>query len=188
MRIGIDIDDTVSNSNKMIIEEALKYDEEFLNGRGFKDKNGVSFMEKFYWNVYNVDDFFNRIRKGYFFLNLEVKGEADKYISKLYNDGHEIYFITRRRDKFIVRRKTKKWLKNKGIKYHKIAFGIVEKGQYCKDNKVDLFIDNDYKNIESATNLGVRSLLMADEYNKDIDKYDMVYSWKDIYDIVNGVK
>ena len=72
MRIGIDIDDTVSNSNKKIIEEALKYDEEFLNGRGFKDKNGVSFMEKFYWNVYNVDDFFNRIRKGNFFLNVEV--------------------------------------------------------------------------------------------------------------------
>ena len=188
MRIGIDIDDTISLSNTKIVEEAIIYDEKHVNGRGFKNKNGTTFMEKFYWNVYNVDDFLNRIRKGNFFLELEVKGEANKYISKLYNEGHEIYFVTRRKDTFMVKRKTKKWLRDKGFKYHKIVFGIVEKGQYCKDNKIDLFVDNDYKNIESATNLGIRALLMADEYNKDIDKFEMVYNWKEIYDIVNGVK
>lgn len=188
MRIGVDIDDTVSNSNERIIEEALIYDEKYVNGRGFKNKDGYTFMEKFYWNVYHVDDFLDKIRKGNYFLELDVKAEADKYITKLYNEGHEIYFITRRRDTLGVKMKTKKWLKNKGFKYHKIVFGIVEKGQYCKDNKIDLFIDNDYRNVERATKLGVRSLLMADDYNKDIEDCEMVHKWKEVYDIVNGVK
>ena len=188
MRIGVDIDDTISCTNKKTIEEALKYDAECVNGKGFRNKNGVTFLEKFYWNVYDVDAFLQRVSKSDFFLDLEVKEEANKYISKLFEDGHEIYFITRRLNSLKSKLKTKKWLKKNDFKYNKIAFGKMKKGKYCKDNGIDLLIDNDSKNIEEALNFGLDALLMLDDYNKYLRKYKKAHNWKEIYEYISGVK
>ena len=188
MKIGVDIDDTISCTNKRMIEEALRYDEEYVNGRGFKNKNGETFIEKFYWNVYNVDGFLQKVRKSKFFLGLEVKEQADEYLNKLYQEGHEIYFITRRHTSLGVKLKTKKWLKNNGFKYNNIYFGIVDKGKFCKDNNIDLLIDNDYKNVDQAIKYGVDAILMVDDYNKLLRKYNKVKNWQEIYDYINGVK
>ncbi len=188
MRIGVDIDDTISLTNKRMREAALLYDEEYVNGKGFKNKNATTFMEMFYWNVYNVDGFLQSIRKSKFFLELDVKEEADKYIAKLYQEGHEIYFITRRHNSFSVKLKTKKWLKNNGFKYNKLFLGIKDKGQLCKEEKIDLFIDNDYKNVLEAKKMGIDSLLMIDEFNTSYRGIKKVKNWQDIYNYINEVK
>ena len=98
MKIGIDIDDTVSKTNERLIEEALKYDREYVKGKGFKDPEAYSFMEMFYWSVVDVDNFLKRFRKGNAFYELDEKEDAALYISKLYDEGNEIYFITRRQN------------------------------------------------------------------------------------------
>lgn len=188
MRIGIDIDDTISKTNEKLIVEALKYDKEHVRGKGFKNKNAYSFMEMFYWTVMDVDQFLDSVRNSKFFLELEVKGEADKYIPKLYEEGHEIYFITKRKDCFKVKRSTKKWLKNHGIPFHKLFLSSSKKGQLCNDLNIDLFIDNDIKNIYDALDFGIDSLLMGDEYNKDETELRRVESWQEIYNYVSGVK
>ena len=187
MRIGIDIDDTISFTNKKMIEEALLFDENYVNGKGFKNKNGETFLEMFYWNVYHLDAFLKSVSNAKFFLSLEVKGKANEYITKLYNKGHEIIFITRRRSTLVTKMSTKKWLKINGFKYNKIAFGMEDKGSYCKNNNIDLFIDNDYKNVKAALDLGIDSLLMIDDYNKNLRKYKKVKDWQEIYDYIDGV-
>lgn len=188
MRIGIDIDDTVSFTSKRMIEEAKKFDQEFLRGRGIKNKNTNSLIEMFYWDVYDLDRFLDYVRSGDFFLNVEIKEEADKYINKLFDEGHEIYFITRRKNSFRVRKLTKKWLKMNGFKYNKLFFGVKDKGYKCRDLGVDVFIDNDQKNIEEALEFGIDALLMVDEYNKRIRKLNKVNNWEEIYKYISGVK
>ena len=42
MRIGVDIDDTISFTHKKLIEAALEYDENYVNGKGFKNKNPLN--------------------------------------------------------------------------------------------------------------------------------------------------
>ena len=88
MKIGIDIDDTVANTDERIIQEALKYDKEFVKGRGFKNKDAYTFMEKFYWNVMDVDGFMKVIRKGKFFSELNPIDDSVFYVNKLYDDGN----------------------------------------------------------------------------------------------------
>jgi len=188
MRIGIDIDDTVSHTNERLVEEAYKYDKEHVKGKGFKNRNAYSFMDMFYWNVMDVDNFLNNVKNGNFFQSLGVKQSANEYISKLYDEGHKIIFITRRQNSFKTKLSTKKWLKKNGFKYHKLIFGCKEKGAACINNDIDLFIDNDYKNVYDAISNGVDSLLMSDEYNKDEKEVKRVESWKEIYDYVNEVK
>ncbi len=188
MRIGIDIDDTVSHTNERLIEEAYKYDKEHVKGKGFKNRNAYSFMDMFYWNVMDVDNFLKSVRNSKFFDGLNVKDSANEYITKLYNEGHKIIFITRRSDKFATKIATKKWLKKNGFKYHKLILGCKEKGNMCLNNDIDLFIDNDYKNVYDALSNGIDAILMGDDYNKDENEVKRVESWKEIYDYVNEVK
>ena len=188
MRIGIDIDDTISCTNEKLIEEALKYDKEHVRGKGFKNKNAYSFMEMFYWTVMDVDNFLNTVQGSNFFLDLDVKHEANEYIKKLYDEGNEIIFITRRKNSFSTKLKTKKWLKKHGFKYNKLLMGHSKKGEVCQNYSIDLFIDNDYKNVYDAMSYGVDSIMMGDEYNKDEKEIKRVESWKEIYNYVNEVK
>ena len=79
MRIGIDIDDTVSKTNEKLIEAAIEYDKKRVKGKGFRNPDAYSFMEMFYWNVMDVDTFMKTFRSGNYFLELEeVKKNSDK--------------------------------------------------------------------------------------------------------------
>ena len=66
MNIGIDIDDTIASTNEKLIETAIRYDKEVLGGRGFKNKDAYKFVEMFYWDKTNVNNFFTYVRKSNF--------------------------------------------------------------------------------------------------------------------------
>ena len=185
MKIGIDIDDTIAYTNEKLIEAAVRYDKECLKGRGFRDKDAYKFVEMFYWNKDNVQSFFNYVRGSNFFLELDVIPGALEYINKLYDEGNEIYFITYRTNKNpLVLEKTKKWLSDKGFKYHKLFMRSEDKGKVCKDIGVDVFIDNTYTHIEDALAYGIDSLLFNTIYNNDIDYDKRVYDWEEIYNYI----
>ena len=181
MRIGIDIDDTTSKTNDSLIEEAYIFDKKYLKGRGFQDKNAYSFTEMFFWNVVDVDNFLNYIRKGKFVLKLEEMEDAPKYINKLKDKGHTIIFITKRSNNFKSKWYTKRWLKNKGIKYDKIIFGSKNKADAMVKEKIDLMIDDDIKNVKKALDLGIKAYLMDSKYNQEYKKVERVNNWKEIY-------
>ena len=181
MKIGIDIDDTISKTNEKLIEAALEYDKKRVKGKGFKDPEAYSFMEMFYWNVIDVDTFMKTFRGGNYFLELEPIEGAVEYINKLYDDGHEIYFITRRQNKLKMRSMTKKWLKKNGFKYNKIFFEIKEKGKFGESLGLDYFIDNDEKNVYDALEYNIKAYLMSTKYNKDVTDLKRVRTWKEFY-------
>ena len=186
MRIGIDIDDTISKTNEKLIEVALEYDRQRVKGKGFKDPDAYSFMEMFYWNVVDVDTFLKTFRSGNYFLELDPVAGAVEYINKLYDEGNEIFFITRRQNKLKMKMMTKKWLKKNGFKYNKIFFYIKDKGKFGSDLELDYFIDNDEKNVYDALEYGIKAYLMETKYNKDIEDVDRVKSWEEFYNKIHS--
>ncbi len=188
MKIGIDIDDTVSMTHDKIIKEAYKYDKEHVKGKGFKDPNAYSFMEMFYWTVLDVDGFMKYIRSGSHYSELEPIKGASKVVSKLYDEGNEIIFITRRQNNLKVKMITKKWLKKNGFKFNKLIMGISKKGELCNELGIDLLIDNDIKNIYDALDYKVDGILMGDRYNKDETDLNRVESWEEVYKYIKGAK
>ena len=58
MKIGIDIDDTVMDTQVVIDKAALYFDKNFANGKGYQDKNKYDFHEKFYWSSVEKKEFF----------------------------------------------------------------------------------------------------------------------------------
>ena len=188
MRIGIDIDDTIAKTNEELILKARQFDKEYVKGKGFKDPEAYSFMEMFYWNVFDVDNFFKYVKKTNYYQDIEPIENAAKVIRKLHDDGNEIVFITRRSNNFKTKTTTKKWLKNNGFIYDKIIFECRKKGDMCQTENIDLFIDNDAKNVYEALENGIDAILKADKYNQDIDDLRRLDDWLDIYKYIKGVK
>jgi len=184
MRIGIDIDDTISKTNEKLIEEALQYDQKYLKGKGFKDKEAYSFMEMFYWNVIDVDNFMKYFRNGNSFLELEPLEDSVEVINKLYDEGNEIFFITRRKNKLKMKSMTKKWLKKQGFKYNKVFFEVSKKGDLAEKLGLDVFLDNDEKNVYDALESNIRAYLMDSKYNKEVPDLERVHNWKEFYKFV----
>ena len=192
MIIGIDIDDTISDSTTQHDYYAKEFTEKVLK-REFKiyetsslDPMWAKFVydwsdeeNKEFWNLYYEKDM----------MSVVPKPNAVEIINELYKDN-EIIIISARwdRESGIIQRITEEWLKKYNIKYHKLYMGHIDKRQIVADNKIDLFIDDALKTCTEVQSLGVKSLLMTTRLNKDIDigNITRVNNWDEINEIIKS--
>lgn len=169
MKIGIDIDDTVMNTIEVIEEAALDFDKYFLANKGYQDITKYDFHERFYWTSEEKKAFFNYFRKNKLYLKATPKGDALYYLEKLYKEGYEIYFLTRRSndEKLDILGITKDDLTKKGFKYHDCYIGLSKKGEACKNLGIDVFIDDSVMQIEDVNKYGIKTILIDNWYNKE---------------------
>ncbi len=97
MRIGLDIDDTISNTHFVLMKYAYLYNKEHGN-KPLLQYNTNDFSKVFGWNDEEVNAFFRT-----YYLDalkeLEPKYHAKEVLTALRNQGHEIVFITIRNDR-----------------------------------------------------------------------------------------
>lgn len=187
MRIGIDIDDTITLTNEKLVEEAIKYDKTIGN-RGFKNEESYYFKDKFYWNQEEIKKFFEIIRNNKIFFQLKERENSKEIINKLYEEGNEIYFITKRDSKGVASGSTKNWLKEHNYKYHKLFLDAEEKGTICYDNNIDIFIDNDINHINEVSKYNIKTILIETEFTKEEKNYNKKSNWDEIYNYIKEVE
>ena len=191
MRLGIDIDNVISNFNEELLKEYINHDKELRN-TGIINEN-ADYIRKgmFDWSEDEEKSFYRdnieRIVK-----DLKVKDGAKEYIDKLKEDGHIIYIITGRdngeySDAFNM---TQEWLNNKKIYYDKLIFTNAykhDKYAVCIENNIDIMIDDSKTMCENYRDNGVNVLLMDSPYNKDSD-LKRANNWKEIYDYISKLR
>ena len=74
---------------------------------------------------------------------------------------------------------SKNYLDSKGIKYNEIYTGISDKGKFCNENNIDLFIDDSINNCSSVKSYGIDVLLYDNIFNRNSD-LKRVSNWKEI--------
>lgn len=179
MKIGIDIDDTITDSYNKILDELQKV---FGINKFDCIKQGMTYYD-IKKQIPNYNEFcfdnFEEILK-----DVPLKPGVKEILDKLINKGHEIYFITARRlgeyknpYKF-----TKKFLADNCINYTKLHIGVINKGKFCKENNIELFIDDTVEKCKSAKEHGIKTYLFDNTFNKETNEYERVYSWYDIYE------
>lgn len=185
MKIGIDIDDTVMNTFDVIEEAARYFDKYFLENKGYQDITKYDFHERFYWTSEEKKAFFNYFRKNKLYLKAKPKGDALYYLEKLYNEGYEIYFLTRRKkdEKLDILSITKNDLISKGFKFTDCYIGLSKKGEACKSLGIDVFIDDAVIQIEDVNNYGIKTILLDNWYNKEY-KGLRAKNFQEIYNII----
>lgn len=176
MRIGVDIDDVLTNTSEKIKEYLYKYEK---SGDGIKYIVEVMRGEIPTENIKKFfDRYINEICK-----NVTVKEEAENVIKELLKYGHEIIFITSRGEKRFkgTEKTTLEYLKAHNIEYTDIIFNSFEKQIDCQKNNIDIMIDDSVKNCELVRKNGIKAILYTSGINKTISTdIERVESWTEI--------
>ena len=194
MRIGIDIDGVLTDVERWQLDYGSKfyyerYQKEIVDFEGY-DTN----------QIFNVDDkldeeFWREYFKEYS-LNVEARKFANEVIDKLKQEGNEIYIITARgsflshsADVMSAEENQQivlNWLKNHHINYDKIIFSPEDKLDICKENNIDLMIEDKVDNINKISKI-IPVICFHAGYNKDCKNSNIIrcYSWYDIYSKIN---
>ena len=183
MRIGIDIDNCISNFDDVLLEEYIKHDKELRNTGIINDKPHHIAVGMFDWSKEENDDFYyNNIQR--IAMSLKPLNNAKEVIDKLKADGNEIYIITSRDNGEYINpeKMTREWLEKYDIYFDKLILtGRYEKGPVCKENNIDIMIEDSIKNCEDIENNGVKCYIMDTRYNKHETRFERVKRWNEIY-------
>ena len=183
MRIGIDIDNCISNFDDVLLEEYLKHDKELRNTGIINDKPYHITVGMFDWSKEENDEFYyNNIQR--IAMSLKPLNNAKEVIDKLKADGNEIYIITSRDNGEYINpeKMTREWLEKYDIYFDKLILtGRHEKGPICKENNIDIMIEDSIKNCEDIENNGVKCYIMDTRYNKHETRFERVKRWNEIY-------
>ena len=183
MRIGIDIDNCISNFNDVLLEEYLKHDKELRNTGIINEEPYNVTIGMFDWSKEENDDFYyNNIQRTA--ISLKPLKDSKEIIDKLKADGNEIYIITSRDNGEYINpeKMTREWLEKYEIYFDKLILtGKHEKGPVCKENNIDIMIEDSTKNCEDIEANGVKCYMMNTRYNKHKTRFERVKTWKEIY-------
>ncbi len=195
MIIGIDIDGVLTNIERFQLDYGSKYFFENENSINI-NSNKYEIIDIFNTNTEKDDEFWKKYLK--FYAKKEpARRFSSEIIKKLKDDGHKIYIITARfltdRDDYLgkkMRAIVKKWLKNNKIIYDKIIFSKEDKRDICKENNVDIMIEDAPKNIIELSEVLTKVICFDALYNRDIEKENVIrcYSWYDIYYKILNIK
>ncbi len=187
MRIGIDIDNCISNFDDKLLEEYLKHDKELRNTGIINENPKYIRFGMFDWTDEEERSFYESNIE-ILARNLEPIKDSVYYIKKLKEDGNEIYIITGRNNGEYKNPKelTIEWLDKHEVYYDKLiftdAFDKHEKTVVCLENNVDLMIEDSIETSLDLRENGIKVFTMNTRYNKSDETLDRVSNWKEIYE------
>ncbi len=177
MKIGIDIDNTICSTDEVIDIKIKEYIKE----------HGMS-QEEFFGDSSNMDKFYKeKILE--VIAEDPVKDDFLRVLNKL-KVNNEIIIVTARNETFVktsqsMRKATMDWLAKNNIYYDKYFDDAYIEGKVkvCKDEAIDIIIDDDINNYIAFKENGIKTLLF-DDRGKYLDVVDRVGSWKEVEDIL----
>jgi uncharacterized HAD superfamily protein len=195
MNIGIDIDDTISNTYERLVSDVYKYAEDVLK-RKIEPNYLVNHAyynlpatwnfsieeDKYFWNNYFAD----------IIKNVTPKDDAAQVIKTLKEKGHNIILITARIEveNADVTEITKNWLKENGIIFDKLIVNVNDKLEMAKKENISIFIDDNIRNCSMVASSGyIKTYMFTTVANMHYENENIkrVNSWKEIYDEIKDI-
>lgn len=177
MRIGLDLDDTVCKTSEGVnklakryaLEEGIEISDIFMK---FDERK--KFLSKYFVDI---------IR------NAELKDGFKEAFERI-SLNNDIYIITARSDNFMpdgmrVDYVTLEWLEENDISfrgYYSHSYKE-EKARICKENDIDIMIDDDFANYEALVEAGIKTILFDDK-NMYPEVAGRVTSWREVEEVL----
>ena len=186
MKIGIDIDDTITDTMQYMTRFVSQYfnlDEKFLIDNNIYYINLPE-------NIKDKEKEFCYKIMGRELLNIPIKPNAKNVITKLKSDGNQIIIVTARDYQTYKQpiEETKKQLNKLGINYDKLIC-TRDKKKACNDENIDIFIDDSMRNLAEVKEVVKKVYLFTSPYNKNYEvEYERVCSWEVLYNLINNYK
>ena len=194
MRIGIDIDGVMIDTERFVTEYGTKYCmENNLTYRIKLDKYDSA--KALGISKENEEKFWNNYLKKYV-TESKPRAFTKEIIDMLKSKGYEIYIITARNEWGFLKEDygkmqeyTEKWLKDNDISYDKVIFTEGSKVPYVIGNYIDVMIEDEPKNVkEIAKKIPV--ICYNNKYNEAVIGKNILraYSWYDVYKKISLTK
>lgn len=194
MIIGIDIDDTITDTYEVMMTYAAEYTAKVLKNEPILNEK-TNCTNHFYMrdlnNWENGEDY-KFLEKYYEKIIKEVRPKtlALKYLNKLHNEGNKIVLITARWESnfFDVRKTTENWIRENNIPCDKLIINAENKLVAAKNENVDIFIDDSFKNCTMVQEAGIKTYLMDTRVNRGLTNENIkrVYSWPHFYYLIKN--
>ena len=188
MKIGIDLDGVVIDSETTFRTYEEIFDIDILKGNHLINKEEPKFQARYNWTNEQEKEFIEK-----YFLIVSKESNLMSGFIGIYNllkeQGHEFVVITARGG-FVKEMKDDaiRLLEENNIKFDKYYWNVDDKLEICKNEKVDIMIDDDWKIIKRLAENEVKTLyfrdtnLMKMKENKYIKE---VNNWGEIYRYLN---
>ena len=186
MKIGIDLDGVVIDSETTFRTYEEIFDIDVLKGNNLINKEEPKFQARYNWTSEQEKEFIEK-----YFMKVSKESNLMSGFIGIYNllkeQGHEFIVITARGG-FIKEMKNDaiRLLEENNIKFDKYHWQVEDKLKICKDEKVDLMIDDDWKIIKRLSENGVKTLYFRDtnlvkleenEYVKEVNNWGEIYRY-----------
>lgn len=188
MRIGLDIDNVITNFDEVVLAEFLNEDKNKRNTGVVNPNADWIARGMFDWSQDEVHMFFNENMEE-ISKRLRPLDESKYYMNKLLGDGHALYLISNRPNRHYKNpyEVTVNWLKENDINYTKLIISeSSDKTKECLDYKIDVMVDDIVDNCNQLIDSGVTCFLMETKYNtKNPNNLTIVRGWADLYDKIS---
>ncbi|MBQ7105028.1 MAG: hypothetical protein IJN90_04155 [Bacilli bacterium] len=183
MKIGLDIDNVILDTDETILEEMIKEDKNKRNKGIINDKAEYIFSGMFDWSKEEIDNFLN-VKMEKIATRLKAKKDAKKYINKLI-ENNEIILISNRSKKQYqdALKTTADNLEKNNINYTKLIITETnDKTEACLREKIDVFIDDRPRNCYLLKNNNINCILFKTKYETRLfNDLETVSNWDELY-------
>lgn len=189
MRIGIDIDHTLTDIEEELMEKAESYARQLEKNINVNRKFMIDTTND--GNIYQKMFGFNEEELKYFLGPIQESVTAKaiprenvvEILNQLHLDGHSIYIITARDFQFHKNpyEQSKEWLKEHHIYFDQLIVNARNKGKVCAEHEIDLLIDDNARNCIEADRYGIDTILFGNKKYGHLKNYD---TWIEIYEYI----
>lgn len=185
MKIGIDLDGVVFDSEKEFRVYSELYDMIDLKQNSKTDNRELKFQDRFQWTEKQTKDFLKKYHKQIIEESSFIPG-VQRILKLLKEDGHSLILITARgglnKDMIKI---TEERLKENGMYiFDKYYWATENKDEVCQKENIDIMIDDFCKNCENIANSKIKTIYLKDapSYDLEENKYiKVLYNWGEIY-------
>jgi uncharacterized HAD superfamily protein len=179
--IGIDIDDTITNSTRVV----RYYINRYSNSNELKNN-----VEGIIRGIYVSDETksFYKKRSQEIGNKIKVKKHAVEIIKQLHDDGHKIIIVTARNNNYYddAYKFSYDYLTRNGIIFDKLCVDQPYKTPLCIKEKIDFMIDDAIDTVDDTQSNGIKSILFTSSINKNKStKAKRLNNWKQVYKYIN---
>ena len=186
MKIGIDLDGVVIDSETTFRTYEEIFDIDVLKGNNLINKEEPKFQARYNWTNEQEKEFIEK-----YFLRVSKESNLMSGFMGIYNllkeQGYEFVVITARGG-FVKEMKDDaiRLLEENNIKFDKYYWKVEDKLEICKNEKVDIMIDDDWKIIKRLADNEVKTLYFRDtnlikleenEYIKEVNNWGEIYRY-----------
>ena len=184
MKIGIDLDGVVIDSETTFRTYEEIFDIDILKGNNIIDRKEPKFQSRYNWTPEQEQEFIQK-----YFLTVSKESNLMSGFVGVYRllkeQGHEFIAITARGG-FIEKMKDDaiRVLKENNIEFDKYYWKMNDKLATCQKENVDIMIDDDWKIVKKLAENKIKTLYFRDTNLVELEEGEYikeVNNWGDIY-------